>query len=121
MTPGVTSACCTVLAYVGLEVRKLIRCLDKLSARPSPTQAAECDCLYRLTPVCQLCEGWWDELMSLDRLMEMGTKTSHKVIFEQSNQKRKVLPLPPIKRESLMSGRMLATVASTGHTGEQDV
>lgn len=29
MTPGVISACCTVLVYVGLEVRKL-RCLDKL-------------------------------------------------------------------------------------------
>ena len=57
--------------------------------------------------------------MSLDRLMEMGMKTSHKLIFEQSNQKRKLLP--PIKRESLMSGRMLATVASTGHNGEQDV
>lgn len=29
MTPGVVSGCCTVLVYVGLEVRKL-RCLDKL-------------------------------------------------------------------------------------------
>lgn len=36
--------------------------------------------------------------MSLDRLMEMGTKTSQKVIFEQSNQKRKVLPSPHKKR-----------------------